>query len=173
MSYFTHAFEDIISLQGVGKTKVLTYRVLFMPHSLEKELPFDIYPRLRVDGEIADVPVRGAWMPVGDGRRYFIVSPEVRRQTGFDVGDLVEMRFRVDDQNHVDTPRSLQRALDGDDAVNAAWLALTAGKKRMFSFHVASARTEPTEARRVAEAMAAIGRGMTLRDLQRERKSKK
>ncbi|MEO1191041.1 MAG: YdeI/OmpD-associated family protein [Pseudomonadota bacterium] len=173
MAYFTHSFEDVIALQGVGKTKVLTYKVLFMPPQFERELPFDVYPRLRVEGEIAEVPVRGAWMPVGDGRRYFIVSPKVKKETGFDVGDLVEMRFRIDDQDHVDIPRSLQLALGRDDAVKAAWDALTAGKKRMFTFHVASAKTEPTEARRVAEAMEAIGRRMTLRDLQTERKSKK
>ncbi|MEM0898885.1 MAG: YdeI/OmpD-associated family protein [Pseudomonadota bacterium] len=173
MSYFTHEFEDVIALHGVGIKKVLTYKVLFMPPHFEKALPFDVYPRLRVEGEIADVPVRGAWMPVGDGRRYFIVSPEVKKQTGFDVGDLVEMRFRIDDQDHVDVPRALQIALDGNAEANAAWEALTAGKKRMFTFHVASAKTEPTEARRVAEAIEAIGRGITLRDLQNERKSKK
>lgn len=173
MSYFTHEFEDVISLHGVGVKRVLTYKVLFMPPNFEHELPFDVYPRLRVEGEIADVPVRGAWMPVGDGRRYFIVSPDIKKQTGFDVGDLVEMRFKVDDQDYVDIPQSLQIALDADEVTNVEWKALTAGKKRMFAFHVASAKTEPTEARRVAEAMDAIRRGMTLRDLQNERKSKK
>lgn len=173
MSYFTHSFEDVIALQGVGKKKVLIYKVLFMPPHFEQELPFDVYPRLRVEGEIAEVSVRGAWMPVGDGRRYFIVSPEVKKQTGFDVGDLVEMQFRVDDQDHVDIPHSLQLALNEDDATNAEWEGLTAGKKRMFTFHVASAKTAPTEARRVAEAMEAISRRITLRDLRNERKSKK
>ena len=173
MSYFTHNFEDTISRLGVGKTKVLMYKVLFMPPHFEHELPFKDYPRLRVEGEIADVPVRGAWMPVGDGRRYFIVSPEVKKQTGFNVGDVVEMRFRIDDQDHVDVPASLNRALLADAAASDHWDQLTAGKKRMFTFHVASAKTEPTEARRVAEAMEAIGRGITLRDLQNERKLKK
>lgn len=173
MTYFTHEFEDQISLQGVGVKKVITYKVLFMPPLFEEELPFKQYPRLRVEGEIADVPVRGAWMPVGDGRRYFIVSPEVIKQTGLDVGDMVEMRFRIDDQDHVDIPTSLQSALREDDAANALWDKLTAGKKRMFTFHVSSAKTAPTEARRVAEAMEAIGRDITLRDLQNERKGKK
>ncbi len=173
MTYFTHEFEDQISLQGVGVKKVITYKVLFMPPRFENELPFKQYPRLRVEGEIADVPVRGALMPVGDGRRYFIVSPEVIKQTGLDVGDMVEMRFRIDDQDHVDIPTSLQSALREDDAANALWDKLTAGKKRMFTFHVSSAKTAPTEARRVAEAMEAIGRDITLRDLQNERKGKK
>lgn len=173
MSYFTHEFEGEISLQGVGVKKVLTYKVLFMPPRFETELPFKEYPRLRVEGEIADVPVRGAWMPVGDGRRYFIVSPEVKKQTGFDVGDVVQMRFRIDDQDHVDIPTNLQLALNEDEGAVTQWDKLTAGKKRMFTFHVASAKTAPTEARRIAEAMEAIGRGITLRDLQNERKAKK
>ena len=139
MSYFTHDFIGEIALHGVGKSRVITYKVLFMPPRFEAELPFKTYPRLRVEGEIADVPVRGAWMPVGDGRRYFIVSPAIKANTGLDVGDEVEMRFRVDDQDHVDVPGALQVALNSVDAASARWDKLTAGKKRMFTSHVFSA----------------------------------
>ena len=170
MSYFTHEFVGEIALHGVGKSRVITYKVLFMPPCFEAELPFQTYPRLRVEGEIADVPVRGAWMPVGDGRRYFIVSPDIKANTGLDVGDEVEMRFRVDDQDHVDMPAALQSALQSDDAASAQWEKLTAGKKRMFTNHVFSAKTAPTERRRIDEAIAAITEGITLRDLQRRKK---
>ncbi|WP_300057516.1 YdeI/OmpD-associated family protein [uncultured Roseobacter sp.] len=169
MSYFTHDFVGEIGLHGVGKSRVITYKVLFMPPRFETELPFKTYPRLRVEGEIADVPVRGAWMPVGDGRRYFIVSPDIKANTGLDVGDEVEMRFRVDDQDHVDVPDALTAALDADDAASAQWEKLTAGKRRMFTNHVFSAKTSPTEQRRVDEAMAAIKEGITLRDLQKRK----
>ncbi|MEO1746190.1 MAG: YdeI/OmpD-associated family protein [Pseudomonadota bacterium] len=167
MSYFEHDFEGVIDQHGVGKSKVITYKVLFMPTRFEVVLPFKKYPRLRVEGEIADVPVRGAWMPVGDGRRYFIVSPEVKKHAGMDVGDLVEMRFRIDDQDRVDVPPALELAIQSDDKASRQRDALTAGKKRMFTFHVASAKTAPTEAKRVAEAMDAIRQGCTLRDLKR------
>lgn len=169
MSYFTHDFSDEISLHGVGKSRVITYKVLFMPPYLEVELPFKTYPRLRVEGEIADVPVRGAWMPVGDGRRYFIVSPQIKAQTGLDVGDEVEMRFRVDDQDFVEVPKALETAIQSDAHMSAQWGKLTAGKKRMFTNHVMSAKTLPTEQRRVDEALAAIGDGITLRDLQKRK----
>ena len=156
----------MISRHGVGNSRVITYKVLFLPPNLMANLPFDLFPRLRVEGEIADVPVRGAWMPVGDGRRYFIVSPDIKKNTGLDVGDLVEMRFRIDDQDHVDVPSALQRAVDADPETQGRWEALSAGKKRMFTFHVASARSPETEAKRVAEAKAAIDQGISLRDLQ-------
>ncbi len=169
MSYFTHDFVAEIALHGVGKSRVITYKVLFMPPRFETELPFKTYPRLRVEGEIADVPVRGAWMPVGDGRRYFIVSPDIKSNTGLDVGDEVEMRFRIDDQDYVHVPGALTAALSSDNAASVQWDKLTAGKKRMFSNHVFSAKTSPTEQRRVDEAMVAIRDGITLRDLQKRK----
>ncbi len=107
-------------------------------------------------------------MPVGDGRRYFIVSPEIKEQTGLDVGDEVEMRFRVDDQDYVDMPLSLQAALD--DISSTQWDKLTPGKKRMFINHVTSAKTARTQQRRISEAMLAISEGITLRDLQKRKR---
>lgn len=141
-----------------------------MPQHFENVLPFDKYPRVRIEGEIADVPVRGAWMPVGDGRRYFIVSPEIKKQTGYDVGDLVEMRFRIDDQDYVDVPPALAAALKADRSARDEWDKLTAGKKRMFTNHVMSAKTAPTEQKRVDEALVAVRDGLTLRDLHNRRK---
>lgn len=169
MSYFPHEFTGEISLHGVGKSRVITYKVLFLPTHFEDDLPFDTYPRLRVEGEIADVPVRGAWIPSGDGRRYFIVSPEIKANSGMDVGDIVEMRFRIDDQDRVDVPRALELALASNAMAQDNWDKLTPGKKRMFSHHVGSAKTEPTEQRRIDEAIAAILEGISLRDLKKRK----
>ncbi len=165
MSYFTHGFVGKITTHGVGKSRVVTYKVLFMPPHFENELPFKEYPRLRIEAEIADLPVRGAWIPVGDGRRYFIVSPQIKINTGFDVGDEVEMRFRIDDQDYVEMPESLEMALNQDDKAQAQWDIFTAGKKRMFAHHVLSAKTPLTEQRRIEEVMMAIHEGITIQDL--------
>lgn len=170
MSYFTHEFTGPISRLDVGRARVIRYKVLFLPPALEAELPFGDYPRLRVEGEIAGVPVRGAWMPVGDGRRYFIVSPAIKAATGFDVGEDVEMRFRVDDQDHVDVPEALERALGTEPVVLALWSELTPGKRRMYAAHVASARTPATERRRVDEALQALREGSSLRDFLRSKR---
>jgi len=123
---------------------------------LASDLPFARYPRLRVDGEIADMPVTGAWMPTGDGRRYFIVAPRVFRDAGVTVGSVVEMRFRIADQDAVDMPDALKAALLIDAEANAAWVALTPGKQRGLTHLVHGAKTEPTRARRVAEVIATL-----------------
>jgi hypothetical protein len=39
----------------------------------------------------------------------------------------------------------------------------------MFAHHVASAKTPPTEQRRVDEALAAISQGISLRDLKKRK----
>jgi hypothetical protein len=173
MSYFTHDFITEITTLGVGKSRVVTYKVLFLPPYLEHELPFKEYPRLRVEGEIADVPVRGAWIPVGDGRRYFIVSPHIKANTGLDVGDEVEMRFKIDDQDYVDVPQTLQLALESDVSLQALWNDLTSGKRRMYSHHMSSAKTPPTEQRRLEEIVTSIKEGVSLRDLLSSRRKNK
>ncbi|MEO0392337.1 MAG: YdeI/OmpD-associated family protein [Pseudomonadota bacterium] len=163
--YFDHAFEGHITNHGVGKTKVIIYKVIFLPPEFENHLPFKQYPRLRVEGEIADVPVRGAWLPVGDGRRYFIISPGVLKSAEVQIGDLVEMRFRIDDQDYVDMPTTLKIAVTKNPDIAQKWDNLTPGKRRMFASHVASAKTPKTEQKRLGEALKAIRLECSLRDL--------
>lgn len=157
--YYDHCFESIIDRFGVGRTRKIWYSVLFLPADLEGALPFARFPRLRVDGEIADVPVSGAWIPTGDGRRYIIVAPRVFRDAGVDVGSLVEMRFRIADQDAVDMPEALATALSLDAAAANAWSDLKPGKKRGFAHIVHGAKTDPTRTRRISEVIAALKRG--------------
>lgn len=155
-SYFTHEFDAPIEEFGVGRTKKVWYRVVFMPAALESQLPFDRYPRLRIDGEISDVPISNAFIPTGDGRRYLIVSPKVLRDAGVTLGDEVSVRFRVADQDHVDVPDALVRALSNDRSASAAWDALTPGKRRAMAHRVAGAKTQPTIKRRVVEVLESL-----------------
>lgn len=60
--------------------------------------PFDRLATVRVEGEIADVPVAGAPMPAGDGRRCLIISRQVLKTAEIDLGSEVKMRVRIDDQ---------------------------------------------------------------------------
>lgn len=153
---YDHHFEAIVDRHGVGKTRKVWYSVIFLPADIARGLPFKTWPRLRVEGEIADVPVSGAWIPAGDGRHYFIVGPRVFKDAGVGIGDLVEMRFAIADQTAVDLPDELQRALAIDAAAQQAWQALTAGKRRGWAHLVHAAKTPPTRARRVGEVIAAL-----------------
>ena len=159
MDFYPYRFEAPLERFGVGRSRVVWYTVLFLPADLAAELPFDRYPRLRVEGEIAEAPVQGAWMPTGDGRRYFIVSPAVQKMARSEAGQPIEMRFRIDDQDRVDVPDALAAALRKDAAADATWRALTPGKRRGIAHLVAAAKTPSTQARKVAEVLDALRDG--------------
>lgn len=156
MTTYPHGFEGVITRFGVGKARKIWYKVLFLPESLAAELPFAAHPRLRVEGEIADVPMAGAFLPTGDGRRYIIVSPAVCQGAGVEIGSLVEMRFRVDDQDRVDIPAILAAELRRDAALLRDWEALTPGRRRGLVHPIHAARSDATRQRRLGEAIAAI-----------------
>lgn len=156
MALFTHEFEAPLSSHGVGKSRVIWYWVLFMPMQLAAELPLSKYPRLRVRGEIVDIPVSGAWMPTGDGRHYFIVSPAVRKGTRAGLGDMLDMRFIVDDQDRVDVPPALEDVLTTEPELLAVWQGLTPGKRRGLAHLVAQAKSSATVQRRVKDVMAVL-----------------
>ncbi|MEM9883078.1 MAG: YdeI/OmpD-associated family protein [Planctomycetota bacterium] len=156
MDYYPHRFAAPIERFGVGKTRVIWYTVVFLTRELQGLLPFDRYPRLRVEGEIAEVPIENAFMPTGDGRYYLIVSPRVLKDADVYVGDEVRVLFRIADQDHVEVPQVLRQAINDDRPAAEAWAALTPGKKRILAQHVFSAKTPKTRAKRVVESIEAL-----------------
>jgi Bacteriocin-protection, YdeI or OmpD-Associated/Domain of unknown function (DUF1905) len=156
MSWFTHEFEAPIERHGVGRSRKVWYNVVFLPDRLAIELPFERHPQLRIEGEIAEVPIKSAFIPAGGGRHYLIVSPDTLKSASLGLGQIVEVRFRVGDQAAIDIPDNLQRALSNDQLSNEAWNKLTPGRKRALAHHVNMAKTEGTRMRRVAAVLAAI-----------------
>ncbi len=152
MSWFDHAFETRIVHHDVGTYR---YTVVFLDPDLAARLPFDRHPRLRFSGEIGEAPFAGAWQPVR-GRWYAMLSKGVLKAAGLSVGDLVEVRFRIEDPDHVEVPDALARALARDAAAGAAFAALSAGKRRGLAHMVLSAKTPETERKRVAEVIGTL-----------------
>ena len=94
------------------------------------------------------MPVRGRW--------YLLVSKKAMKAAGVSLGDDVEVRFRIADQEAVDVPHDLERALEADAVALARWYALTPGKKRGLAFRVAQAKRPETRAKRTAEVLEAL-----------------
>jgi Bacteriocin-protection, YdeI or OmpD-Associated/Domain of unknown function (DUF1905) len=156
VSFFTHDFEGVINRFGVGKSRVIWYKVLFLPPDVALSLPFADYPRLRVRGEIADVPVAGAFMPTGDGRRYFIVSPHVCKGADVDLGSSVDMRFMIDDQDRVEIPEILAKALALDKDLMERWQRLTPGRRRGLTHAIHAARSQTARQKRLLQLIETV-----------------
>lgn len=157
MSYYAYHFSAPLEMHRLGRYR---YRVVYLPAALVAALPFDTHPRLRFDGEIADVPVQGAWQSAGtDGRRYAMVSPATCRIAGLALGTLVEVRFNIADPEAVTVPDELAAALAADASARVAWDALTPGRRRGLAYLVASARTDATRHARAAALIAGLHTG--------------
>ncbi|MEL6327735.1 MAG: YdeI/OmpD-associated family protein [Cyanobacteria bacterium J06626_23] len=145
-------FEAPIEYHDFGR---MGYTVVYLPEEIREQLPFDEYPRLRVDAEVNEQPIDGAFQP-GQGRHYLMLSKRLLKSAELSLGDVVSVNFRVADQDAVTVPDELQRALDANAQTLALWEKLTPGKRRGLAHRVASARTMPTRLKRVAEVIAIL-----------------
>lgn len=149
MLFYTYEFSSTIQKHSMGFNKrgELFYNVLFVPDEVRSQLPLKEYPRLRVDGEMHDIPIEAALQPA-KGRSYLLISQAFMKEYGLKLGDEVEVRFNIGDQDFVDVPNELQRAIGENEAAKAKWESLSAGKKRGYATQVASAKREATRVTR-------------------------
>lgn len=156
-SFYKHEFVGTLERRSMGFNKrgELFYNVIYVPSEVCAELPMKKYPRLRIEGEMHDMPFEGAMQP-DKGRWYLLVSAAFMKENGLSLGDDVEIRFNEGDQDYVDVPDELTAALRGNEAANAIWQTLTPGKKRSFATPIANAKTAPTRQKRALKAIAQI-----------------
>jgi hypothetical protein len=153
MSFFRYSMTALLELLTFGSKstpRTLTYKVLFASPELEQALPFDTSPRLRLDGEIEDVPIQGAWQPAGNRRHYVMVSPAIVKALGLRPGDPVTLRFNLAPSDAVDVPEELRNALAKTAKRQRLWDALTPGRKRGLAHLVSTAKRTSTRLERAA-----------------------
>lgn len=150
MSYYDYTFEAQIEKLLIGNgAKTLQYFVVILPNALQDCLPFHEFPKLRIIGEIADHPIRGAWNPIADGRKYFILSQKFLKQAELQQGDYAEVRFTIDDQDYVEVPGEMVNALAINSELAEVWHKLSPGKKRFYCHQIASAKQQKTRQKRL------------------------
>ncbi len=169
MTFFTHTFEAKVTEHAVSDA--YNYTVVYLPKTLHAELPLKKHPRLRVDAEINDYPIAGAFQPAR-GKYYLMLSKRFLKSAGLAIGDKVEVRFRVADQEEVNVPEELEAALKGDRAARTFWKSLSAGKRRGMAHRVESAKRAETRARRVVEIMEALAKNEVIGPPPRKKRKK-
>mgnify|MGYP001793086889 CR=1 FL=1 len=150
--YYPFEFEADIVHHNLGTYR---YTVVFLDEGLHEHLPLGEHPRLRISGEIRDIPFDGAWQPVR-GRWYLMLSKSLMRDGEFELGDRVEVRFKVEDQDAVDVPLELTQLLKSDEGLQRRWDELTVGKRRGLAHKIISAKTSATRAKRLIEVAEAL-----------------
>jgi hypothetical protein len=134
----------------------MTYWVIYLPKKLERALPFEETPRLRIQGTIDGQPVSLALLPMR-GRHYLLVSRSLASKIGARLGGRVSVAFTVVTSDHVPVSAELAEALRQEPAWAALWERMTPGAKRGVCHRVNSAKRAETRARRAIEALRALG----------------
>ncbi|MEM8712276.1 MAG: YdeI/OmpD-associated family protein [Planctomycetota bacterium] len=148
-AFYPFAFDAEVEHHHVGTYR---YTVVFLDHRAHDLLPLDESPRLRFSGELQDAPFDAAWQPVR-GRWYVMLSKQLLKEAELSVGDTARVRFRVVDQDLVQVPVELQRALEIHDGLLARWESLSPGKRRGFAHRISSAKRAETRARRLEQVV--------------------
>jgi uncharacterized protein YdeI (YjbR/CyaY-like superfamily) len=94
-------------------------------------------------------------MPRKSGCHIIILGGDIRRKAGLKkVGQPVDIELWLDPEpDKLDIPEALADTLDFLPEMKAAWKKLTPGMQRSMCYWVGSAKTEATQAKRVAELL--------------------
>ena len=130
-----------------------TYTILRLP----PEVAAALAPTRRVEGESAEHPVNLALTraPVVEGVFLWAGSSLLER-IGIVAGEPVEVRLRPASDDRVDLDPDIEAALRAAGML-AGWEALTPGKRRGLLYQIATAKTDPTRQKRIANLIAALG----------------
>ena len=150
-SPYPHSFEGPVEVHDVGSDRYL-YRVVWLPGDVAQALPLAEFPRLRVEGEMNDVPFESALHPVR-GRWYLLLSEAFLKRALPNGDGLLDVRFAVADQNAVSIPDELAELLEFDSTARSAWSALSPGKRRFLAHPVSTAKRKDTRERRARKVI--------------------
>jgi hypothetical protein len=159
LSFFEHEFESPLERYGVGRERKVWYHVVFLPNEMATQLSFGKGKRLRVEGEINEVPIENAFVSDGTGRFYLIVNPRVIKAAALTLGQPLTMRFRVAQNKQPDLPDPLKDALRRHPQASEQWRALTPGKQRGLAYFVAAVASADAQERRCRAIIEALGQG--------------
>jgi hypothetical protein len=129
-----------------------TYTVLRLPHDVMSGLG----KTRRVEGEINDHPFNLALTRAPVCPDVFLWAGQTLLQrVGIAPGEIVEVRLRPAPDNQVDLADDVLAALRAHDSTQI-WANLTPGKQRGLLYHIETAKTPATRAKRIAALLGSL-----------------
>lgn len=131
--------------------------ILPVPHDIMEK--HGIIGRQRIQGIMNGAEFNLAIQRTKEGLFYLSVSAALRRAMKVREGDMVEVRFRLADPEHIDLPEELVEVIAQDPLFEKAWNKLTTGRKRGIAHYVGSVKSTDSRIRRAFEIMEKASSG--------------
>ncbi|GAB4091239.1 YdeI/OmpD-associated family protein [Flaviaesturariibacter terrae] len=127
----------------------------------------------RVKGRIDKMPIKSvALVPMGAGDFILAVNAAMRKLLRKEKGASVEVVLEVDD-DVFETPADIAECLADEPEATAFYESLPLSHRRYFARWVESAKTDATRAKRIAQMLDAMARGMGYGEMIRAAKARK
>ena len=127
----------------------------------------------RVKGTLDDYGFKGAAvMPMGEGDFIMALNATMRKAIGKNKGAKLKVKLEADNAV-IKPPAELLECLQDEPDALAFFNKLPKGHQNYFGTWIKSAKTEPTKAKRIAEAVNALSKGWHFGIMIRMRKNDK
>lgn len=129
-----------------------------IPAKLAQQLKPDNKKSFRVKGKLDDYSIKGvALMPMGGGDFIMAINATMRKAIKKRKGDKLRVQLEADDKQ---PPLSadLLECLSDEPAANEYFNSLPYSHRLYFSRWIESAKTAPTKAKRIAQAVNALAK---------------
>lgn len=127
----------------------------------------------RVKGKLDDYPIKGiALIPMGGGNFIMAVNATMRKGIGKRKGATLNVQLQVDNEP-LQLSTDFLECLQDEPAALKYFYSLAKGHQNYFSKWIESAKTEPTKAKRIAQAVTALSRSWGFPEMLRAAKKDK
>ena len=124
----------------------------------------------RVIATINGHEVRRAINSRKDGRRFLILGQPLLKEIGIELGDMVKVTLRVDDEpDRVDMVEEFKAVLDTDEEAAERFYSFTPGKRRSLELYVSTAKSVDSRIKRALELAEKIKTRTLSSDLAKKR----
>ncbi|PWV45914.1 YdeI/OmpD-associated family protein [Chitinophaga sp. S165] len=161
----------MLRFEKQGEKTGWTYIVI--PEDIAQELKPGNKKSFRVKGKLDQYAIEAvALMPMGDGSFIMPLNAEIRKRIAKRVGAQLVVQIMEDDNPEPVTCPELMECLDDEPDALAFFNTLTKGHRNYFMKWIESAKTEPTKAKRIAQAVTALARKQDYGTMIRSNKGK-
>lgn len=138
-----------------GEKTGWTYIVV--PEDIAQQLKPGNKKIFRIKGKLDKLAIEAvAVMPMGDGSFIMPVNADMRKGLAKRVGAQVTVQIMADDNPEPVTSPEFMECLKDDPDAQAFYNTLTPGHRNYFLKWIESAKTEPTKAKRIAQAITGL-----------------
>jgi len=148
---------SILRFDKMGEKTGWTYIVV--PADIAEELNPGHRQSFRVKGKLDNFKIAAvALLPMGDGSFIMALNADIRKGIAKKVGAKLDVQLTVDNNpDPVSSPEFIE-CLKDEPAAFEYFNSLPKGHRNYFMKWIESAKTEPTKAKRIAQAVTAMCR---------------